>query len=204
MIGLVLAAALANGTYTYKTTYNGADLGTSTVQVQNGGTSITEHVQGTYLGTSGNANATLTLNPDLSPASYRASGTMGGHAMTDAATVANGVANVTTAQGQARNVALPAGVAHFVFVDLGTIAGFVALPEQMEAWKDAPVCAVLPSMGQSLQLAPQTAAATGGPAGDVAVAFSNPQAPFTIWYNPATLVPDLISIPSQNLTVTRV
>lgn len=219
MIAFVLAAQLAAaappraaaGTYTYATSYQGVSVGRSTVTVDSGGTQISERVAGSYGATAANASATLALNPDLSPASYRATGTMGGNALNDAATVTNGIATVTSARGTNQSFRLTPPAAHFVVVDLGTLAGFVALPEQMKAWSDAPVLAVVPSFGQAIALTPGAAtAASGGavppagvPAADTALSFGG-NVPFTMWYNPATLVPDAIVVPSQNISIKRV
>ena len=207
MIGLVLAANLVAGTYTYKTSYHGADLGTSTVTVteNSGATQISEQTSGSYSGTSGNANATLVLNSDLSPASYKATGTMGGSPIADSATISGDTAQVTNAQGASSTFKLTADQRHFVVVDLGTVAGFVALPAQMQAWKNPSVCAVIPSFGQSIAIAPDPSAPARPakvPASDVAVSFAG-HTPFTVWYNPTTLVPDEIDVASQGVAITR-
>ncbi len=208
MIGLVLAANLVAGTYTYKTSYHGTSLGTSTVTVTNnaGATQINEQTSGSYSGTSGNANAILVLNSDLSPASYKASGTMGGAPIADSATISGDTAQVTNAQGTASTFKLTADQQHFVVVDLGTVAGFVALPAQMQAWKNASVCAVIPSFGQSIVIAPDSSNAptrpANVPASDVAMSFAG-HTPFTVWYNPTTLVPDEIDVVSQGVAITR-
>lgn len=209
MIGLVLAASVAAGAYTYKTSYHGADLGTSKITVSANGnsTQISEQTSGSYSGTSGNATATLVLDSNLAPTSYRASGTMGGNPIADAATIAADTAQVTNAQGTTSSFRLNGGATHFVVVDLGTIAGFVALPAQMKTWNDASVLAVIPSFGQSVPYTPaadaQAPRPAGVPASDVALAFAG-RTPFTVWYDPATLVPDQIDVASQGLSVTRV
>ncbi len=209
MIGLVLAANLVAGTYTYKTSYHGVDVGTSKVTVTSSGGSmqVSEQTAGSYSGTSGNANATLVLNSDLSPASYKATGTMAGNPVSDSATISGDTAQVTNAQGAAATFKLTADQKHFVVVDLGTVAGFVPLPAQMQAWQNASVCAVVPSFGQSIVIAPDTTKAPARPATvpatDVALSFQSQHAPFTVWYNPTTLVPDEIDIATQGVTITR-
>lgn len=207
MIALLLAASVAAGSYTYKTTYNGVDLGTSKVTVANapGSTQISEQTAGSYIGTSGSATATLVLNADLSPASYRASGTMGGNPISDSATVSGTTMAVTSARGTTASFHLVDGAKHFIVVDLGTVAGFVPLAAQIKTWNDSNVLAVVPSFGQSLSInvvADSDARPAGVPAADVALSFSG-HAPFTLWYDPATLVPDRIEVPSQNVVITR-
>ncbi len=208
MIGLVLAANLVAGTYTYKTSYHGADLGTSTVTVTNsaGSMQISEQTSGAYSGTSGKANATLVLNADLTPASYKANGTMGGNPIADSATISGDTAQVTSAQGTSSSFKLTPGQTHFVLVDLGTVAGFVPLPAQMQAWNNASVCAVIPSFGQSIVITPDASTTPARPANvpatDTPLAFQG-HTPFVVWYNPTTLVPDEIDIPSQTVQITR-
>lgn len=210
MIGLVLAANLVAGTYNYKTSYHGVDVGTSKVTVTNAGGSmqVSEQTSGSYSGTSGNANATLVLNADLSPASYKATGTMAGNPISDSATISGDTAQVTNAQGTAATFKLTPDQKHFVVVDLGTVAGFLPLPAQMQAWQNASVCAVVPSFGQSTVISPDTSTTptrpSTVPASDVALSFQSQHAPFTMWYNPTTLVPDEIDISTQGVTITRV
>jgi hypothetical protein len=207
MIGLVLAANLAAGTYTYKTQYQGVDLGTSTLTVRSSGgsTEISEQTLGAYHGTSGNANATLTLDSDLTPVAYQARGSMAGNPIADSATITGDTAQITSAQGDRTSVQLTSEAKHFVVVDLGTTAGFLALPAQMQAWNDAPVCAVVPSFGQSITMtaAPASDAKPSGlRASDVGLTFQG-HTPFTVWYDPATLIPDQIIIAAQGIVITR-
>jgi hypothetical protein len=209
MIGLLLAANLVAGTYTYKTTYHGTDLGTSTVTVTNnaGSMQISEQTSGSYSGTSGNANATLQLNSDMTPSSYKASGTMGGSPIADSATISGDTAQVTNAQGVSSSFKLTNGQKYFVVVDLGTVAGFIPLPAQMQAWNNASVCAVIPSFGQSIVISPGAAPAPTSrpanvPASDNGMTFTG-HTPFTVWYNPTTLVPDEIDVPAQGVTIAR-
>jgi hypothetical protein len=208
MIGLVLAANIVAGTYAYKTQYNGVNLGTSTLTVKGdaGSTQISEQTSGSYSGTSGNANATLVLNADLSPVSYRASGSMGGSPIADSATITGSNAQVTNAQGSLVSFQLENGAKHFVVVDLGTLAGFFPLPAQMKAWNNDPVQALIPSFGQSFPFTPRADTSlqrpTGVPAADVALVFTG-HTQFNVWYDPTTLVPDEIDVPAQNLLITR-
>ncbi|HET9030858.1 MAG TPA: hypothetical protein VFN49_11860 [Candidatus Aquilonibacter sp.] len=208
MIGLVLAATIGAGSYTYHASYHGADLGTSKITVTNtaGATQIAEQTSGAYSGASASGNATLVLNPDLSPSSYRASGTMAGNPIADSATVSGNTARVTNAQGASSSFTLTGGASHFVLVDLGTLAGFVALPAQMKAWNSPTVMAVIPSFGQSLTLQPEASVPqtrpSGVPAADVGMSFGG-HTPFTMWYNPTTLIPDEIEIPSQSVVITK-
>ncbi len=198
--------ALAPGTYTYTASFGGQRLGTSTITVKadGGGTEIDEHVSGSYQGSPATGSAMLLLAPDLSPSSYRASGDMGGVPVQASATIANGTATIVNSAGKT-NVPLSANAAHFVVVDLDSFVGFMPLAAQMQAWSDRPVTVVVPSFGKSLAAAPQTATPSQRPAGvparDAAISFDG-EAPFTIWYDPATFIPDEIDT-AQGITIVR-
>jgi hypothetical protein len=133
-------------------------------------------------------------------------GSTNGSNVKDSATISNATANVTNVHGQTQSIDLLGSTKHFVIVDLGTFAGFVPLAAQMRAWNNTAVLAVVPILGQSAALVPSSAAAparpSAVPAADQSVSFDG-QAPFTIWYDPATNVPDEIDVTSQGLTVQR-
>ncbi|HUA08839.1 MAG TPA: hypothetical protein VMA98_06140 [Candidatus Acidoferrales bacterium] len=207
MVGLLLAAGLAAGTYTYTATIAGTNVGTSTLTVKNIGTTteIDEHATGAISGESASANATLILGPDLGPLTYQLNATNDGSPIKDSATIQNSTANITNVHGQSQSFDLLGSTKHFVVVDLGTFAGFFPLPAQMRAWDDVAVLAVVPSLGQTVTLVPDATAATRPstvPAADLPISFSG-QAPFTIWYDPTTNVPDEIDVTAQGLVVTR-
>lgn len=216
MLGLVLASTLiasappsiAPGTYTYNATLAGAKVGTSTLTVKNvnGTTEIDEHASGQVSGNGASADATLMLDNDLSPTAYHLSGTNNGSPVKDSATIANTTATVTNVHGQNASIDLLASTKHFIVIDLGVFAGFLPLPAQMRAWNNAAVLAVVPSLAQSVSLVPSSAAAPTRPAtvppADQALSFDG-QAPFTIWYDPTTNVPDEIDVTAQGIVVTR-
>ncbi|HEV7180091.1 MAG TPA: hypothetical protein VGN11_09470 [Candidatus Baltobacteraceae bacterium] len=212
-LGLTIAAAGASGpavppgTYSYAAAINGQGIGTSTITVtaDGGSTVISEKGAASMQGQSGSANDTLTLGSDLAPSAYKATGNLGQQAVQDSATFQGNSVSVSGLQGT-KSFGLPGNAKHFIVLDLGTLSGFVALPAQMKAWNNAAVLAVVPSYGQSLALVPDSsqrpARPTGVPANDVALAFAG-QFPFTVWYDPATLVTDELDVPAQGLSVTR-
>jgi hypothetical protein len=217
MLGLLLASTLvasapvtlAPGTYTYTATLAGANVGHSTLTVTsvNGTTQISERASGAMSGQSASANASLTLGTNLDPTSYQLKGVNDGSPVTDAATVTGTTANVTNVHGKKQSFDLLSSTKHFVIVDFGTFAGFLPLPAQMRAWNNPVVLAVIPSLGQSVSLIPADATAPPArpstvPAADQSISFQG-QAAFTIWYDPATNVPDEIDVTAQGLTVTR-
>jgi hypothetical protein len=80
----------------------------------------------------------------------------------------------------------------------------------MQAWNNAPALVVVPAMaamGGTLAIVPDNSLAGARPAAvpaqDVALAIGG-QFAFTIWYDPATYVPDEIDVPGQNVVVSRV
>jgi hypothetical protein len=218
MLALALASTLiaaapvqiAPGTYTYTATMAGANIGSSTLTVSNanGTTTIDESAAGSVGGAGAKANATLTLAPDLSPTTYQLTGVSNGSPVKDAVTIADAKANVTNVHGKTSSVDLLGSTKHFVVLDLGVFAGFLPLPAQMRAWSDATVLAVIPSIGQSVALVPAgpstppPARPSKVPATDQSLSFEG-QAPFTIWYDPTTNVPDEIDVTSQGIVVTR-
>jgi hypothetical protein len=216
MFGLLLAAQLTtaapaqipDGTYTYKATLNGATVGTSTLTVKNDGstTQINEKVTGQLSGSDASANATLVLGADLSPIAYQMNASQDGSPLKDGAKLANGTATVTDVHGRSAEIDLPSSAKHFVVADFGLFSGLLSLPAQMRAWNNAPVLVVVPELGRSGPLVPDAKAPAQRPAGvppsDLALVFTG-EAPFTIWYDPATNLPDFIDVTSQGLTVTR-
>jgi hypothetical protein len=207
MFDLLLAAQLAAGSYTYTAARDGATVGTSqvTVKANASGVEIDESLSGTLNGQQSSGSATYILAADLSPVSYTANGSIGGDAVKDSATVRGTSASVASAGGEPQSIALAAPATKFVVIDLGAVAGFVPLAAQMNAWSNPDVMVLVPMYGLSLNLDPPTTAQTrpaNVPSADVALSFSG-HAPFTVWYDPATLVPDEIDVPSQDITVTR-
>ncbi len=201
------APSITPGTYTYNALLNGQAVGTSVITVtQNGATTvINEKVTGAAQGTSGSGNATLTLGADLAPTAYQLEGNVGSQTMKDSATFNGNSASINGMQGS-KSFNLLGSTKHFAVIDLGSFAGFVALPAQMKAWNNTAVLALVPSYGQSLPLAPdpaqQPSRPTTVPAADAALSFGG-HVPFTVWYDPSTMITDEIDVPSQSLSVTR-
>jgi len=208
LLGLILATQLVAGTYTYKATLGGASVGTSTLTVKNVGdsTEIDEQVTGTISGTTASANDTLILGADLAPLRYHMDAVQDGSPLKDSARVDDATASVTDVHGQNSSFDLQASEKHFVIADFGFFAGLLPLPAQMHAWNDTPFLVVVPAIARSAMLAPEANAIADRPAGvpaaDVAISFTG-ETPFTIWYDPTTLVPDEIDVTAQGLIVTR-
>jgi hypothetical protein len=207
MLHLIFAALLTPGTYTYTASLNGTKVGTSqiTVKANGSGFEIDESMKGSFDGASSVGTATYALASDLTPQKYSANAVIGGDNVNDSATVSGVSATVLSGQGGSSTFTLSAPATKFVVVDLGTFSGFMPLVAQMNAWNGPKTTALIPMYGMALpiELAGNTAARPAGvPATDMAMAFGG-HAPFTIWYDPATNVPDEIDIPSQNVTVIR-
>jgi len=216
MFGLLLAtgmvasgpAQIPPGTYTYAATMSGASVGTSTLTVRKVGdtTVIDEQVKGALSGSAASATDTLVLGADLAPLTYQMNATEDGSPLKDSAKIDSTTASVSDVHGKSASFDLPATAKHFVVADFGLFSGLLPLPAQMRAWNNGPFLVVVPELGRSATLVPDTTATAqrpaSVPAGDVAIVF-NGDAPFTIWYDPSTNLPDEIDVTSQGLTVTR-
>lgn len=208
---MLMALALAAGTYAYAGTYDGDPAGTSSVSVHqdNEGATIVERATGSINGLEMSGNATLTLGPDLAPMVYDGSYQSGALSTVVTVSVSAGFATVTSnsTEGRPQTFPLSNGARHFVVIEPGLVAGLFALPAQMAEWSDAPILAIAPSVARAQPFSldgdakPQRPADV--PAADVQLSFGG-QFAFTIWYDPTTLVPDEIVAPSQKLVVTRV
>ena len=212
---LVLAAmpllstpSIAAGTYSYRASIGGQSTGTSTIVVKHGAadTVIDEQSSGSIGGMNASATATLVLGPDLSPASYSGSYVGQGQSATTTLSVVGHGANLTGPGGPQAFTLLPPAT-HFAVIDGALLAGFIALPAQMQAWNDAPIDAIAPIYGRAIPLSTEPATAAVRPAGiaakDIALGIGGPY-PFTIWYDPATFVTDRLDVPSQGIVITRV
>jgi hypothetical protein len=153
------------------------------------------------------ATASLVLGPDFAPTTY--SGIYRTPSQTPSVSVVltpNSATVVGAFSTQPRQIALGPNTRHFVVIEPGLLAGLFALPAQLGAWQDPSVTWITPTTAQAESLspnpAPSAARPRGVPAGDVLLAIERPIA-VTIWYDPATLVPDEITVPSQNAVLIR-
>lgn len=202
--------ALSAGTYRYSATYGGTPVGTSSITVAPDGsaTKLDETASGQMSGLQFSGTATLTLGQDLAPVRYDGNYEISGQKATATASV-NGSSATTAATmtgGAPQSFAL-GSAAHFVVIEPGLMVGLFALPAQMQAWNDAPALAVAPSYGRSEPIAPAAPATPPArpanvPAADAVLSLGG-HVPVTIWYDPATLVPDEVIVPSQDVTIDR-
>lgn len=205
------APALVPGTYTYTGTYQGVQSGTSTVTVRRNGstTTIEEKANGTINDMQVAGNVTLNLGADLAPTVYNGSYDSGALHTVVTVTVAPTSATLvgTNTGGAQLTFPLKPPEKHLIVVEPGLMAGLFGLPAQMQAWNYDPILAVAPSIGKgesySLDTAAKPQRPDGVPAQDTQITFGGPLS-FTIWYDPATYVPDAVIVPSQDAVVTRV
>lgn len=207
----LLAAALPQmvpaGTYSYHGTLSGAPTSTTKLTVTSAADKVTiaEETSGSINGISATANAQLALNAaDLTPLSYSASYAGAGQTAKSSVAFTATQADVTGPTAT-KSFPLPQGSSHFVVLDGALLAGFAALPMQFAAWKPAAVFGVAPVYQQGLVLqagATAPARPAGVPAADTALSIGG-QIPFTIWYDPATLLMDELDVPSQEIIVKR-
>lgn len=207
MFHLILAAQLLAGNYTYNATMNGQKVGTSQITVKRNanGVEIDEQMRGSFDGSDSSGTASYVLAADLSPRTYSSAGTVGGDAVKDSASINGDDATILSGGGGSLSFTLSPPATRFVIVDLGAFAGFVPLAAQMSAWNGPKATVLIPLYGIALSIEPAVNTAdrpAALPATDIAMAFGG-HAPFTIWYDPSTFVPDEIDIPSQNVVVTR-
>jgi hypothetical protein len=210
-LALSAPALPASGVYRYNASVGGTPAGTSTLQVggSSGAATIAENASGSLNGMAFSGKATLSLGADLSPSTYGGSYTIAGQNPTVSVTIEGNTATVDgpAASGGKQTISLGPQASHFVVVEPGLLAGMFVLPAQMHAWNDAPVLAIAPAYARSEMLSidpsAQPARPAGVPAQDVALSLGG-RVPFTIWYDPATFVPDEIVVPSQNASVTRI
>lgn len=217
LVGLLLAAAASAGpafpppgSYSYAAALNGQQIGKWSVAVKgsDSGTEIDENSSASVMGMQLSAQAVLALSPDLSPTRYD------GHYRTpnqspnvsvSLTPTSATVAGIMTTQPV--QVSLAAATRHFVVIEPGLLAGLFALPAQLESWKDPTVTWITPASGQAQVLTAGPAAPQKRPDGvsqaDVLLSIVSPIA-VSIWYDPATLIPDRISVPSQNAVLMRV
>ena len=203
--------SLPAGSYKYTATLNGATAGSSTLTVKADGTTtqIDERASGATAGLEFSGSASLVLGADLAPTQYDGKYSVAGQQadVNVSLTPTTATVNNSAAATRVQTYALNPNAKHFVVIEPGLLAGLFALPAQMQAWNDAAVSAIAPGIGRQLTLQAATAATetrpSGVPGADVALDVKGPYA-LTVWYDPATMIPDEILVPSQNATVTRV
>lgn len=212
---ILLAVAAASsifpapGTYRYTAALGGQRIGEWSVSVKGdeSETEIDESSSASFAGVQVAATASLVLGPDLAPMRYAGSYRTGGQSPTvnvaltpTAATIVGGFG------GSPRTLALVPNTRHFVVIEPALLAGLFALPAQLHAWGDSPVTWIAPITAQEQSIAKDSEnpapRPSSVPAQDVALAVRG-QIPVTIWYDPATLVPDEVIVPSQNAVLTR-
>jgi hypothetical protein len=206
-------AAPAPGTYSYNASLNGASAGSSKIVVTRdagGAVTISETASGSVQGVDFSGTASYALNADLNPASYAGKYQIAGQSPTAGVTFGQNTATVNGPMnpgGHAQTFGLLGGTSHFAVVEPGLVAGLFALPAQMHVWNGASLTVIAPVYGRDQALAPVSdtspARPAGVPAGDASLSFGG-NLPFTIWYDPTTLVTDEIDVPSQHASVTRV
>jgi hypothetical protein len=212
---ILLAAAAASAlfpapaTYRYAASMGGQPIGvwSVTVKEQDPGTQIDESSSANFAGMQLAANATLLLGANLAPTKYDGSYRAPGQNPTVSVTLTPSAATVSgTLTSQPQQLALVPSTDHFVVIEPGLLAGLFALPAQLASWKEAAVTWITPTAARAQALTVNPSAATSRPAGvpaaDSVLSIAQPIA-VTIWYDPNTLVPDEISVPSQNAVLTR-
>jgi hypothetical protein len=202
------AAAPADGTYSYVTTLNGAQIEKTAVTVKrdaSGNLVLSESASGNMNGRSGSITDTLTLDQSLAPVGYSALASIA-----DSRSMQSALAFAGTQAKQSGDVTktydLAADAKHFVVLDFGPFTGYFVLPAQMQAWNDPPVMAIMPIYAQGMPIAVDKTLTPGRPKTvpqtDEQITVKSP-VQFTVWYDPKTLVVDELDVPAEGLTVAR-
>jgi hypothetical protein len=213
MLSLILAAAIAtpapaDGTYTYVMMLNGAQVLKSALTVKHdltGNLVLSESGTGTMNGRSGSISDTLTLDPALAPLGYSAQASIAdSRSMQSSLAFKDGEA--TQSGDVTKQYDLVADAKHFVVLDFGPFSGYFALPAQMQAWNYTPVIAIVPMYAQGVPITVDKTIAPDRPktvpAADAQISVKTP-VPFTVWYDPKTLVVDEMDVPTEGVSVTR-
>ena len=197
------------GTYRYTAAMGGQKIGAWAVTVTRDAatTRIDEDSHASVMGMQLSAKATLGLGPDLAPTSYDGSYATPGQNLTVTVTLSSTSATVSgVLTGAPQQVTLGANTRHFVVIEPGLLAGLFALPAQLGAWGDPAVTWITPTSAQAQSLETSGVTAPARPANvspqDAVLSIDRPIV-VTIWYDPATLVPDMILVPSQDAVLTR-
>lgn len=209
VLGAAIAAAPAQGTYTYAASLAGAAMEKTTITVAQdaSGVRLSESAAGRISGDEQSGQTVLTLDQSLAPVSYTATYNAMGKTLHSALAFSGQTASQTgDLNARPATFTLPAGANHFVVLDGTMFSGFFALPSQLHAWGSAAVVALAPMFGRSYPIAvdpsvkPERPATV--PATDVALSASSPIG-FTLWYDPATFIVDELDVPTQEATVIR-
>lgn len=197
------------GTYRYSASVSGQVVGawSVTIKVAGDGTQLDENSSATFAGMQLSATASLLLGPDLSPSRYTGRYGAPGRSQVVRVDLTATSARLAGIGASARTLALEPNTRHFVVIEPALLAGLFALPAQFQAWGDPSVTWIAPITGQGQVLSKDQAARaprpTDVPAQDVNLSVQG-QIPFTIWYDPGTLVPDEVIVASQKAVLTRV
>jgi hypothetical protein len=210
MLATLIATAFPPpATYRYTGSMAGQQIGSWSVSVTSDAqrTEIDENSSASVFGMPLAATASLVLGPDFAPTKYDGSYRTPTQNPTVSVALTPSSATVVGALSSSpRQIALDTNTRHFVVIEPGLLAGLFALPAQLDAWKDSSVTWITPTTAQAESLTTEPSPSTVRPAGvaanDVVLSIDHPIG-VTIWYDPSTLVPDQINVPSQKAVLTR-
>ncbi|MBV8491740.1 MAG: hypothetical protein JO199_14535 [Candidatus Eremiobacteraeota bacterium] len=216
MLHGLLFAAIAAGpvfpppaTYRYAATLGGQPIGDWSASVKPTGTGIEidENSTALFAGMQLAATATLVLGPDFAPISYDGSYRVPGQTPTVDVKLTPTSATVSgTLTSAPRQLGLSPNTRHFVVIEPGLLAGLFVLPAQAGAWNDPTMTWITPTSAQAQPITiDQSGSAPrppGVPAQDALLSIDRPIV-VSIWYDPATRVPDEVAVPSQGAVLTR-
>lgn len=221
MLPLFFAVALdasavvtpAPGTYRYDAYVAGARAGRSTLVLSDtpAGLKIDERANGSTEAADVTIDGSTELDKTLSPLAYRASYTVRDKALDTNQKMRLNVSfaareATVTAGNDVRTFPLGGSSKTFVLLDSSAVSGFFLLPAQMHARGSGDATALIPGLGAQrfLDFIPgdKPARPADVPAGDLSLSFAG-ESPLIEWYDPASLIPDQVSVPGDNLVIKR-
>ncbi len=214
MLPLILTLAIDSaavappvGTYRYEALIDRKSVGSTSVTVTAAppGTKLVESSTSHLQGTDTKTNSTMLLDPSLVPVGYTSSYRQQDDSM-QASVSFDGRSATITAGSDQRTIQMGGSSKSFIILDNATMSGFLMLPAQMKAWKDADATALVPGLGSrafvSVLRDVVSQRPSGVPAGDVSLSCQG-EVPFVEWYDPTTFVVDEVDIPGENLRIIR-
>jgi len=201
------AAMPPSGTYTYSVQQAGNELGKSTVKIERSDFGITVHedqaLQGSYVYT-----IDQIFNPTtLAPRAFNGVYARGQSSSTVRVAVDSGGATVTIdGTSGAAQFTNPPGIKQLYLLEGTLMSGFVLLPASIHGYKPSQIGIVEPrSLLQvvgTIDPHPIVARPSGIAPTDVVLSVTGKIA-FDIWYDPGSFIVDAVSMPSQQVLITR-
>lgn len=201
-------ASPPDGTYSYSFRQNSSEIGTTTISVKHGADAIRSHELASLVGQSFAVDLVLdpvTFIPKTFDARYPGAKPAVIHVAFDTLPFTETIAGMPPKH----QLTPPAGSSGAVVLDGPVMSGFFFAVEQTHALAATSLCGVSPGGAVTMPMRPVVADQSARPkvakAGDAGLTIAGlPSGDVTIWYDPATLVPDDFEVPSQAVSIVLV